>query len=623
MPDGQSITFQMTYNSDWYLFNVPLEGGRFTKLPNLPAEATSPAWSPDGTRLAYILITNDPYRKLLYVANADGTNQTLLSTGELDADHPDWSPDGRQIAFAGRQSGEKNLYIINADGSGLRQVTHSGDAFDPDWSPDGYRLAFTSDRDDNYDIYIINVDGTGELRLTSDAKFHRWPDWRRIPMPSEKPWLDCQSQATYLGDVSIPDGTSFSGGQEFQKIWRLQNTGTCAWTENYWLQYFDGEQMGELEMFALPAVVQPGGTYDLALPLTAPTLPSSYQGRWRLADTQGVFVPGPSGNALTLTVEIAVQPSTTLPLPASLYFLSDRSGNSQVWRMERDGHTLTQITHATAPVDAYTISPATGTLAYSTGGQLFVADGLTASSDLDYSFRSMAWSADGHILAYPLDGIHLYYAQTGFDRLLIANNPAEDFSHRSYLPVSFSPDGSQLAVIVGLYEAMRWAIIDTRTGSIYETSAPYTQMTAWSQSGIAFYIASDYADEMMGFLPSLWRIAPGISGLYTENLIDNQAVWAPYADGDTLRYFLSGSQGLTLYQSGADGVSGRAALWQHPYLFGQSEIDSFAWTPDGSYVALSLPHPPTSLLNEVLLFSAQDVPPVFLLQDAEALQWGP
>jgi Tol biopolymer transport system component len=623
-PDGLSITFQMADNYDWYLYNVPAEGGRYTRLANLPAEVLSPAWSPDGTRLAYILQTNNPYRLRLYVANADGTNQTLLSTGGLDADHPDWSPDGKQIAFAGFQSGARNLYIINADGSDLRQVTHSGHALDPDWSPDGYRLAFTSDRDDNYDIYIINLDGTGELRLTSDEAFQRWPDWRRIPMPAEQPWLDCQSQATYLGDVSIPDGTAFSGGQEFQKIWRLQNTGTCAWTANYQLQYFDGERMGEQEQLALPAVIQPGSTFDLALPLTAPATQADYQGRWRITDAQDTYVPGPSGNPLTLTVDIAVQPGNAIPLPAPLYFLSERSGSDQVWRLERDGHTLTQITHTPAQVDVYAIAPATGTLAYSAGGQLFVADGLIASTDPDYSFRYLAWSADGRILAYHLGGIHLYDPQTEEDRLLIADNPAQDYvSFRSYWPVSFSPDGSQLAAIVGMWEASGWAIVDTRTGSAYEAAAPYSQMTTWSQSGMAFYIASDEAQEMMGFWPGLWRIAPGMSDLYTEYLIDNQAVWAPYAHGDILLYFLSGSQGLGLYRSGADGVSGRVALWQFPYLFGQEEIDSFAWTLDGGYVALSLPHRPTSVLNEVLLFSTQDAPPIYLLQDAKALQWGP
>ena len=299
--------------------------------------------------------------------------------------------------------------------------------------------------DDNYDIYIINVDGTGELRLTSDEAFQRWPDWRRIPMPSEQPWLNCQSQATYLGDVSIPDGTSFSGGQEFHKIWRLQNTGTCAWTANYHLQHFDGERMGSLEQLALPAVIQPGSTFDLALPLTAPTAQADYAGRWRLTDAQGAYVPGPSGNPLTLTVDIAVQPSDASPLPAPLYFLSERSGSNQVWRLERDGHTLAQITQTAVPVDAYAISPATGALAYSAGGQLFVADGLIASSDSDDSFRRLAWSADGRILAYSLGGIHLYDTQTGLDRLLIANNPVQDYAIIQELLASFLLTGWQPA----------------------------------------------------------------------------------------------------------------------------------------------------------------------------------
>ena len=96
---------------------------------------------------------------------------------------------------------------------------------------------------------------------------------------------------------------------------------------------------------------------------------------------------------------------------------------------------------------------------------------------------------------------------------------------------------------------------------------------------MAFYIANDHWQEMMGFPPGLWRIAPGMSGLDTEYLIDMQAVWAPYAHGDMLLYFLSGSQGLGLYRSGADGVSGRVgfvepALPFRPGWYRQLRLDA-------------------------------------------------
>ena len=103
------------------------------------------------------------------VMNADGTNQTKLTSDENNDIDPVWSPNGQRIAFnrfPADWSGCE-VYLMNADGTGITQLTHGGGCeFGGIWSPNGKQIAFTANRDGSNDIYVINADGTGEKRLT-------------------------------------------------------------------------------------------------------------------------------------------------------------------------------------------------------------------------------------------------------------------------------------------------------------------------------------------------------------------------------------------------------------------------------------------------------------------------
>ena len=111
----------------------------------------------------------------IYVMNADGsqvTNVTNSSDQEFD---PVWSPDGKRIVF-GRCEGScpsflSEVWVINADGTGLKQLTHGG-GFPGAWSPDGKRIAFVANRvgDDVSleEVFTMNVDGSGVTQVTSN-----------------------------------------------------------------------------------------------------------------------------------------------------------------------------------------------------------------------------------------------------------------------------------------------------------------------------------------------------------------------------------------------------------------------------------------------------------------------
>ena len=131
--------------------------------------ASDPAWSPDGRKLAFVRL-NAGLGAPIYVVEADGSGlRRLTRSPALDAD-PTWSPDGRKLAFVRDRDGNSEVYVMSANGSGQRNLT-SNPAYDADpaWSPDARKIAFASNRDGKYGVYVMNADGSGQRRLTQHS----------------------------------------------------------------------------------------------------------------------------------------------------------------------------------------------------------------------------------------------------------------------------------------------------------------------------------------------------------------------------------------------------------------------------------------------------------------------
>jgi len=116
--------------------------------------------------------------------------------------------------------------------------------------------------------------------------------------------------ATFIKDVTVPDGTEFQPGHHFTKTWRLKNVGTCTW-HNYALVFDNGEQMGAPASVALPGTVAPGQEVDVSVDMVAPGTSGTYRGNWRLRDDKGVIFGLTNGNPFW--VEIKVVPPTATP----------------------------------------------------------------------------------------------------------------------------------------------------------------------------------------------------------------------------------------------------------------------------------------------------------------------
>jgi len=169
-PDGERIIFT---NNGHGLWLMQPDGKNPHALTN--RDDIDPTWSPDGSRIAFA--STRAGSRQLFVMNADGLDIRQVTYLDNMGGRSTWSPDGTRLAFYRGPAGDRNIYIIHVDGTGLVQLTNGGDNLGPSWSPDGNWIAFTSFRDGNNEIYIIHPDGTGLTRLTNNSISDWQPRW--------------------------------------------------------------------------------------------------------------------------------------------------------------------------------------------------------------------------------------------------------------------------------------------------------------------------------------------------------------------------------------------------------------------------------------------------------------
>jgi dipeptidyl aminopeptidase/acylaminoacyl peptidase len=175
-PDGTKVAFvtDRDANSEIYLLNA--DGSNPQRLTTNVGDDLNPAWSPDGTKIAF---TSDrDGNNEIYTMNADGSSPQRRTSNSFNDDHAAWSPDGTKIAFDSNRGGNNDAYTMNADGSSVTNLTsNAANDREPAWSPDGTKIAFETSRDGNNEIYTMNANGSSPQRLTNDGGNDFNPAW--------------------------------------------------------------------------------------------------------------------------------------------------------------------------------------------------------------------------------------------------------------------------------------------------------------------------------------------------------------------------------------------------------------------------------------------------------------
>jgi hypothetical protein len=189
-PDGTKIVFVSDREGVPQLYLMTADGQSPNRLSNTGCVDQVPSWSPNGRSLYWESQCSGQKVKIVaadLAYNEDssfGTGATLVNIRELTAQaqgdnrFPRVAPDGQKVVFTSYRDGNAEIYTMNADGSQQTRLTSSGGEDEAaSWSPNGQQLLFASNRDGNYNLYLMNADGSSQAQQTSAPSNERWVLW--------------------------------------------------------------------------------------------------------------------------------------------------------------------------------------------------------------------------------------------------------------------------------------------------------------------------------------------------------------------------------------------------------------------------------------------------------------
>ena len=355
-------------------------------------------------------------------------------------------------------------------------------------------------------------------------------------------------------------------------------------------------------------------------------------------------------------VGVTPVPEPASLLPHAMYFLNnDNAGLVQVYRLDKDGRTLTQITFEPAKVDHYDVSLVDGSVVYVSNNQMFLVDAnganrrkLLEGGNIDENNAFLTnlahpvFSPDGQTIAYGYKGLNFYSVTTGqsnrvLDDMINTSN-GYSFPTELYWPEAYSADGSRLLITIGYMEGASSAIYYPNGSALVRLSGSEGALiccgnTQWTADGLAIYAANA---SLGMFGPGLWRvdsstgtvttIINGDAGNGTFNFA-KAPILAP--DGQLYYFFVNQPNAeefvtrapLQLVRSALDGVTQRTVLRPEPY----PNLNEALWAPDASFVIIA-DAPIQDVYNggiPELVYTDAQKSPIQLAEFALDMKWGP